>query len=54
MTDVHYSFLFLDADPSKAMKLEARVKDHIKDLQRHIKANILEDVGGRVRYSTSL
>jgi len=47
ITDI-YSFLFLDADPSKAMKLEARVKDHIKDLQRHIKANILEDVGGRL------
>jgi hypothetical protein len=36
------------------MNLEAKVKEHIKDLQKHIKANILEDVGGRVRYSTSL
>jgi linoleate 10R-lipoxygenase len=48
-----YSFLFLDVDPSKAMILEQKVKGHIKDLQRHIKANILEDVGGRVRYSVS-
>lgn len=45
------SFLFLDADPSKAMNLEERVKAHIKDLQRHIKTNILEDVGGKVIYS---
>jgi hypothetical protein len=48
-----YSFLFLDVDPSKAMNLEGRVKEHIKDLQRHIKTNVLEDVGGRVRYSVS-
>ncbi|KAI9509771.1 linoleate diol synthase [Russula earlei] len=45
ITDI-YSFLFLDADPSKAMNLEQRVKDHISDLQRHIKANVLADVGG--------
>ena len=48
-----YSFLFLDVDPSKAMNLEGRVREHIKDLQRHIKTNVLEDVGGRVRYSVS-
>jgi linoleate 10R-lipoxygenase len=47
------SFLFLDVDPSKAMNLEGKVKEHIKDLQRHIKTNILEDVGGRVRSSVS-
>jgi len=47
ITDI-YSFLFLDVDPSKAMNLEGRVKEHIKDLQRHIKTNVLEDVGGRL------
>lgn len=30
------------------MNLEASAKEHIKDLQRHIKANILADVGGKV------
>ena len=44
-----YSFLFLDVDPSKAMNVEEKVKEHIKDIQRHIKANILEDVSWRVR-----
>lgn len=48
-----FRFLFLDADPSKAMLLEERVKEHIKDLQRNIKANILEDVGGKVRHVIS-
>ena len=43
-----HSFLFLDVDPSKSMNLEASAKEHIKDLQRHIKANILADVGGKV------
>lgn len=47
ITDI-YSFLFLDSDPSKAMLLEERVKEHLKDLQRNIKANILEDVGGKL------
>ncbi|KAI0260103.1 linoleate diol synthase [Gloeopeniophorella convolvens] len=47
VTDI-YSFLFLDADPSKGMNLEASVKEHIKDLQRHIKTNILADVGGKL------
>lgn len=42
-----HSFLFLDVDPSKLMDLEARAKEHIKDLQRHIKANILAKVGGK-------
>jgi len=44
VTDI-YSFLFLDVDPSKAMNIEERVKGYIKDLRRHIKANILS---GRV------
>ncbi|KAI9449938.1 linoleate diol synthase [Lactarius psammicola] len=47
ITDI-YSFLFLDVDPSKSMNLEARAKEHIKDLQHHIKANILADVGGKL------
>lgn len=47
ITDI-YSFLFLDVDPSKAMVLEERVKEHIKDLKHHIRTNILEDVGGRL------
>ncbi|KAI0269044.1 linoleate diol synthase [Russula aff. rugulosa BPL654] len=37
ITDI-YSFLFLDE----------RVKKHIADLQRHIKANVLADVGGKL------
>ncbi|KAI0291817.1 linoleate diol synthase [Russula brevipes] len=44
ITDI-YSFLFLDVDASKAMNLEARVKEHIRDLHRHIRGNILADVG---------
>ena len=48
-----YSFIFLDAEPSKAMILDERVKEHIKDLQRNIKANILENVGDRVRHGIS-
>jgi hypothetical protein len=44
-----HRFLFLDIDPSKAMNIEARAKDHIKALQLHIKANIVSDVGGNVR-----
>ncbi|KAH8997828.1 linoleate diol synthase [Lactarius hatsudake] len=47
ITDI-YSFLFLDVDPSKSMNLEARAKEHVEDLQRHIKANILADVGGKL------
>ena len=47
-TNDEHSFLFLDLDPSKSMNIEARAKEHIKDLQRHIKANILADVGGKV------
>ena len=35
------------------MLLEERVKEHIKDLQRNIKSNILEDVGGKVRHAIS-
>jgi len=34
------------------MNLEQRVKVHIRDLQRHIKANVLADVGGKVRHAT--
>ena len=30
------------------MNIEASAKEHIKTLQRHIKANILADVGGKV------
>jgi hypothetical protein len=44
-TDLAHSFLFLDVDPSQAMNLEARVKEHIDDLQHHIKASVLLDVG---------
>ena len=47
-TNDEHSFLFLDLDPSKSMNIEARAKEHIKDLHRHIKANILADVGGKV------
>ncbi|KAH9016639.1 hypothetical protein EDB83DRAFT_2528743 [Lactarius deliciosus] len=50
ITDI-YSFLFLDVDPSKSMNLEARAKEHVEDLQRHIKANILADVGGKLSIS---
>jgi hypothetical protein len=39
------SFLLLDVDPSQAMNLEARVKDHIKDLQHRIRTNVLLGVG---------
>ena len=35
------------------MNLEERVKEHIKDLRRRIKANILADVRGRVRHAIS-
>lgn len=31
------------------MVIEERVKEHIKDLQRRIKVNIVADAGGRVR-----
>jgi hypothetical protein len=48
-----FRFLFLDADASKAMILEERVKEHIEDLQRSIKVNILEDAGDRVRHAIS-
>jgi hypothetical protein len=41
----------LDVDPSKAINFEERVKEHIKDLQWRIKANIMKDVGGRVRHA---
>lgn len=44
---VEPSFLFLDVDPSKLMDLEARAKEHIKDLQCRIKAKILAKVGGK-------
>ncbi|KAH9056259.1 linoleate diol synthase [Lactarius vividus] len=47
ITDI-YSLLFLDVDASKAMNIEARAKENIKGLQRHIKANILADVGGKL------
>ncbi|KAF8473705.1 linoleate diol synthase [Russula ochroleuca] len=47
ITDI-YSFLFLDVDSAKALNLEERVKEHITDLQRHIKANVLADVGGKL------
>lgn len=47
ITDI-YSFLFLDVDPAKALTLEERVKEHIADLQRNIKANVLADVGGKL------
>ncbi|KAH8993660.1 cytochrome P450 [Lactarius deliciosus] len=50
ITDI-YSLLFLDVDPSKAMNIEARAKENIKGLQRHIKANILADVGGKLSIS---
>jgi hypothetical protein len=48
--DRAHSFLFLDVDPAKASNLEEAVKKHITDLQRHIKASVLADVGGRVRH----
>ena len=35
------------------MNVEERVREHVKDLQRHIKANIFEDAGGKVRHATS-
>jgi hypothetical protein len=31
------------------LNLEEAVKKHLADLQRHIKANVLADVGGKVR-----
>ena len=52
-----HSYLFLNLDPSKSMDIELSVKEHIKTLQHHIKANILADVGGKVsvpHFSTSL
>ena len=42
------SVLFLDLDPSKAMNIEARAKDHIKTLQRLIRTNIMIDVEVKV------
>jgi hypothetical protein len=50
--DRAHSFLFLDIDPAKASNLEEAVKKHFTDLQRHIKASVLADVGGRVRHVT--
>jgi hypothetical protein len=47
ITDV-YAYLFLDLDPSKSMNIELSAKEHIKTLQRHIKANIVADIGGRL------
>ncbi|KAA1469100.1 linoleate diol synthase, partial [Dentipellis sp. KUC8613] len=43
-----YSYFFLDADPAKAMHLEDRVKEHIKDLKFHIKATLVMNAGGRM------
>lgn len=56
-TNDEYSFLFLDLDPLKSMSIEASAREYIKTLLRHIKANIVADVGGKVRvtlFSTSL
>ncbi|KAH9007629.1 linoleate diol synthase, partial [Lactarius hengduanensis] len=50
ITDI-YTLLFLDVDPSKAMNIEAKAKENIKGLQRHIKANIVADVGGKLSIS---
>ena len=47
-TNDEHSYLFLDLDPSKSMNIELSAREHIKTLQRHIKANIVADVGGRV------
>jgi hypothetical protein len=47
-TNDEHSYLFLDLDPSKSMNIELSAKEHIKTLQRHIKANIVADVGGEV------
>ena len=47
-TNDEHSCLFLDLDPSKSMNIELSAREHIKTLQRHIKANIVVDVGGRV------
>ncbi|KAI0060754.1 linoleate diol synthase, partial [Artomyces pyxidatus] len=47
LTDI-YSFLFLDVDSSKLMKLEAQVKEHISELQHHIKSNLVVGAGGRL------
>ena len=41
-------FLFLDLDPSKAMEIEARAKDHIKNLQHLIRTKFTIDVEGKV------
>ena len=52
-----HSYLFLNLDLSKSMDIELSVKEHIKTLQHHIKANILADVGRKVsvpHFSTSL
>ncbi|KAI0322769.1 linoleate diol synthase, partial [Amylostereum chailletii] len=35
------SFLFLDSDPSKGLRLEQRVREHIRDLKRHIRTNLV-------------
>ena len=56
-TNDEYRVLFLDLDPSKAMNIEARAKDHIKTLQRVIKTKITIDVEVKVSgnpFGTSL
>jgi hypothetical protein len=47
-TEVEHRVLFLDLDPSKAMNIEARAKEHIKTLQSHIRTKITIDVEGKV------
>ena len=43
-----HRFLFLDLDPSKAMEIEARARDHIKTLHHVIRTKITIDVEGKV------
>ncbi|KAI0059711.1 linoleate diol synthase [Artomyces pyxidatus] len=47
ITDI-YSYLFLDVDPAKKMRLEAQVKEHVSQLQDHIKSNLPLSARGRL------
>ena len=48
-TNDEQSFLFLDLDLSKSLNIEAKVKENIITLQRQIKANIVANIGSKVR-----
>ncbi|THH10719.1 hypothetical protein EW146_g8291 [Bondarzewia mesenterica] len=47
LTDI-YTLFFLDVDPSKVMNLTEKVKEHVNELQHHIKAALVVNAGGRL------